>query len=381
MVEVNPDRRVCIISSVEEPSLAGIAPIRDMVNLFTETHGHITLVTSQRLVDAMAGSSDKLECFVVNRYSNGQMPNRLVQYVLSQLRNAKVMLSVADRTDEWFFFVGGDTQFIPAILAKLSGKPTHQMFGAASKETMKTYGRGSGMLVPLLSFASKINCALATQIIVYSEHSLREYGLEAFRDKTVVNHRHVIDFERFRPYTPLNEREDVVAFMARLAHEKGILEFMDSLPELLKNNADCKVRIYGTGSLEHEVAKRVRELDAGERVEFVGWIPHKDMPEHLNGIKLLVMPSYAEGLPNVMLEAMACGAAVLMNPVGAIPDVISDGDTGFLMDGNSPGTISKRILEVLEDPTLKDVSLRGRALVEEEFTFERQVEKWRRLFY
>ncbi len=380
-MEEGPDRRVCIISSVEEPSLAGIAPIRDMVNLFTETHGHIILVTSERLVEAMAGSSDKLECFIVNRHSNGQMPNRLVQYVLSQFRNAKVMLSVADRTDEWFFFVGGDTQFIPALLAKLSGKPTHQMFGAASKETMKTYGRGSGILVPLLSFASNINSALATQLIVYSEHNLREYGLEPFRDKTVVNHRHVIDFQRFRPFVKLDEKEEVVAFMARLAHEKGILEFLDALPEVLKSNDNCKVKIYGTGSLEQEVSKRVKELDADERVEFVGWVHHKDMPDHLNGIKLLVMPSYAEGLPNVMLEAMACGVAVLMNPVGGIPDVIKDGDTGFLMDGNSPGTISKRILEVLEDPALESVSLRGKTFVEKEFTFQRQVEKWRRLFY
>ncbi len=372
-------RSVCIISSVEEPSLAGIVPIRDMVDLFTETHGHIILVTSSRLVEAMAGSSDKLESFVVDRHSNGQMPNRLVQYILSQFRNAKVMLSVADRTDEWLFFVGGDTQFLPALLAKLSAKPTHQMFGAASKETMKTYGRGSGILVPLLSAASRINCHLATQIIVYSEHNLREYGLESFRAKTAVSHRHIIDFEKFRPLTPLEDRDDVIAFMARLAHEKGIREFLDALPDILAGNPHCKVRIYGTGSLEDEVGKRVAEMDG--RVEFVGWVAHGDMPRHLNEIKLLVMPSYAEGLPNVMLEAMACGAAVLVNPVGSIPDVVRDGDTGFLMDGNDPKTISNRVLQVLQDSDLEAVSRRGRSLVEENFTFQRQVEKWWRLFY
>lgn len=374
------NRSVCIVSSVEEPSLAGIVPIRDMVNLFDRTHGRIILVTSSKLVEAMEGSSPKLETYRVDRPNNGQLPYRLVHYLLSQLRNARIMLKIGDEVDEWLFFVGGDTQFLPAVLARISGKPVHQLFGAASKETMRTYGRGAGILVPLLSLASRINCALATQIVVYSENNLREYGLEPFRHKTVVSHRHVIDLDHFQETVPLAERGRIVAFMARLAHEKGIREFLEAVPLILDRDPDIHIRIYGTGMLEEEVRRSVGSIRS-DRVEVMGWVAHRDMPLHLNQIKMLVMPSYAEGLPNVMLEAMACGAAVLVNPVGSISEVVTDGVTGYLMHGNDPEEIAYRTLSTLERDDLLEVASRGKDAVVEEFTFDRQVEKWRRLFY
>jgi len=91
----------------------------------------------------------------------------------------------------------------------------------------------------------------------------------------------------------------------------------------------------------------------------------------------LVLPSYTEGLPNIMLEAMACGTPVLATPVGAIPDVIRDGKTGFIMEDNSPKCIAENVVRALEHPDLEEIAEAGRRFVEEEFTFERAVEKWR----
>jgi len=75
-----------------------------------------------------------------------------------------------------------------------------------------------------------------------------------------------------------------------------------------------------------------------------------------------------------MLEAMACGT-----PVGAIPDVIIDGKTGFIMENNSPECIAENVIRVLENQDLEGVTQRARAFAERGFTFERTVGIWRKI--
>ncbi len=80
-----------------------------------------------------------------------------------------------------------------------------------------------------------------------------------------------------------------------------------------------------------------------------------------------------------MLEAMACGTPVLATPVGAIPDVIIDGKTGFIMENNSPECIAENVVRALGSPDLERIAEEGRRFVEGEFTFEKVVENWKRV--
>ena len=81
-----------------------------------------------------------------------------------------------------------------------------------------------------------------------------------------------------------------------------------------------------------------------------------------------------------MLEAMACGTPVLATPVGAIPDVIIDGKTGFIMENNSPECIAENVIRALASPDLEEIAENGRRFVEENFTCEKTVENWKRVF-
>jgi glycosyltransferase involved in cell wall biosynthesis len=139
------------------------------------------------------------------------------------------------------------------------------------------------------------------------------------------------------------------------------------------------VLIGGDGELKESIEASLQEQGVTARVELPGWISHDDLPSYLNQLRLLVLPSYTEGLPNIMLEAMACGTPVLATPVGAIPDVIIDGKTGFIMENNSPECIAENVIRALNSPDLERIAEDGRRFVEENFTFEKTVENWKEI--
>jgi glycosyltransferase involved in cell wall biosynthesis len=139
--------------------------------------------------------------------------------------------------------------------------------------------------------------------------------------------------------------------------------------------------VCGEGNLTTQIKKLVKTEGISDCVKIMGWIPHQDLPKYLNEMKILVLPSFTEGLPNIMLEAMACGTPVLATPVGAIPDVIKDGETGFLLRSNDPKHIAERIIELLNKPELLEkVSVNAYNFVRGNFSYEKTLESWRRIF-
>ncbi len=223
---------------------------------------------------------------------------------------------------------------------------------------------------------SKICYNLCNNIILYSPSLVSYWSLEKYCHKVLIAHRHFLDFEVFTVTTPLASRHPLIGYIGRLSGEKGIQHFTQALPTIFGNQQDLRVFIGGDGQLKEMIEASLQEEGLTTRVDFPGWISHDDLPKYLNQLRLLVLPSYTEGLPNIMLEAMACGTPVLATPVGAIPDVIVDGRTGFIMENNSPECIVVNVIRALNSPGLEQIAENGRHFVEEHFTFERVVARW-----
>ncbi|KUL00274.1 MAG: Glycosyl transferase, group 1, partial [Methanomicrobiales archaeon 53_19] len=168
-----------------------------------------------------------------------------------------------------------------------------------------------------------------------------------------------------------------IGYIGRLSGEKGVQHFAEALPAILGDRDDLRVLIGGDGQLKDSIVATLQEEGLTARVDLPGWIAHDDLPAYLNQLRLLVLPSYTEGLPNIMLEAMACGTPVLATPVGAIPDVIIDGKTGFIMENNSPECIAENVARALASPDLEEIAEAGRRFVEENFSFESTVARWK----
>jgi glycosyltransferase involved in cell wall biosynthesis len=113
-----------------------------------------------------------------------------------------------------------------------------------------------------------------------------------------------------------------------------------------------------------------------------GWIRHEKVVDYLNELKLFVLPSYSEGLPTIVLEAMACGTPVLATSVGAITDIINEGQTGFLLKSNNPEHIAERVIELSSKlGLLEKVSADAYKYVKKNFSYEKTLNTWQKVFH
>lgn len=147
----------------------------------------------------------------------------------------------------------------------------------------------------------------------------------------------------------------------------------------MKKENEIKFVIGGDGNMFNKIKEFIDKNKLNDKVKILGWVPHDELSNYMNDFKLVVLPSYTEGLPNIMLEAMACGTPVLATPVGAIPDVIKDGETGFIMENNSPECIAKNVIRALEHPDLERIVESAKVLVEREYTYEAAVKGYREI--
>jgi glycosyltransferase involved in cell wall biosynthesis len=286
------------------------------------------------------------------------------------------MIKLSRNVDLWIFPIGGEALLPCAVLAKILRKPIIMSLTSSTESMMK---HQQNSLTPIVVIFAKINYILADRIILYSPSLITEWVLEKYRPKILIAHRHFLDFNTFTVTTPLPDRAPLIGYIGRLSGEKGVQHFAQALPAILSDQQALRALIGGDGQLKEAIEASLQEQGVSTRVELPGWISHDDLPEYLNQLRLLVLPSYTEGLPNIMLEAMACGTPVLATPVGAIPDVIIDGKTGFIMENNSPECIAENVIRALSSPDLEQIAEDGRRFVEENFTFEKVVENWKKV--
>jgi glycosyltransferase involved in cell wall biosynthesis len=154
------------------------------------------------------------------------------------------------------------------------------------------------------------------------------------------------------------------------------LNFVSALPGILKNNTNLKIYIIGDGPLNEQIRATLVQSNILKNVILTGWIPHNELSPYLNEFRLLILPSDTEGLANIVYESMACGTPVLSTPVGALPDFIKDGETGFIMANNSPDCIQQNVIRSLSFPHLEKIIINAQDLLKREFTFKSAVQRY-----
>jgi glycosyltransferase involved in cell wall biosynthesis len=352
----------------------GTVPLKNMIDILSLIASSLYLITGNDGYEFFKNSKN-VQAYGVNHVSGKNLILRILRYIWTQIRISYIFVKNMKQIDICIFFIGGDCLVLPMIIAKLLAKRTILVFAGSCTDILGIAGDG---LYKITKILRKVNCKLSDQIILYSSNLEKEWGLGAYHNKIIIAHEHHINFDIFQVNIKYIKRNNIVGFVGSLSEQKGVFHFTEAIPLIVDKMSEYRFMIAGDGKLSTRIAEYIRINNLNEKVITPGWIDHVKLPVCLNELKLLVLPSYTEGLPNIMLEAMACGTPVLATPVGAIPDVIKDGETGFLLEDNSPECIAETALKILNmpDDKLEKVSENARKLVEKEFTFENVVERW-----
>lgn len=352
----------------------GIIPVSNLVKIFTIISDSVYIITANEGANINPEENDGL---IINsfRYEYGENTfKKIVNNFLLQVKVTLNIFKLRKSITTWIFFLDSHVLILPVFVAKLLGMKIVFPIAASIKGSAKAQ---NNWLNSLLVLFESITFDLADFIILYSRNLISGWDLHQYSSKILIAHRHFLDFETFTVTTPLSDRPPVIGYIGRLSSEKGVQHFARALPAILGHRQDLRVLIGGDGQLKDSIAASLQEEGIVACVNLPGWISHDELPRYLNQLRLLVLPSYTEGLPNIMLEAMACGTPVLATPVGAVPDVIVDGKTGFIMESNSPECIAESVARALNSPDLKQIAEAGRQFVEENFTLERVVKRWK----
>ncbi|HEX6039064.1 glycosyltransferase family 4 protein [Longimicrobium sp.] len=166
----------------------------------------------------------------------------------------------------------------------------------------------------------------------------------------------------------------VVGCVGRMEPSKGLAELADAWPRVEAALPGAHLVIVGRGTFDAELRARL----AGRRVLFTG---HRaDLPSVMAALDLLVLPSYSEGVPNVVMEAMAAGKPVLATAVSGVPELVVDGETGLLIPPRDADAIADGLIRLGTDAALRArLGAAGMARVREHFTLETMVDGYDRL--
>ncbi|MEM3951716.1 glycosyltransferase family 4 protein [Saccharolobus sp.] len=246
------------------------------------------------------------------------------------------------------------------------------------------YQRGFAKIAAAASIILwKLQLRLADIILIPSNQIINLSKLTGYIYKVRVAPTRFIRINEENKYgvDEISKRENVVGYIGRFEIEKGV----EMLPKVIhltiktRKISDLKWILVGDGSLRQKIENEIRRLNLLNFVQITGWV--KNPEAYLTKMKLLLLPSKSEGIPNVILEAMACGTPVLSTPVGALPDIIRDGETGFLLKSNNPEHIANRIIELLSNTELLEkVSKNAYKYVRENFSYEKTLQAWQKIF-
>ena len=233
-------------------------------------------------------------------------------------------------------------------------------------------GRRKGVLRRIVGGALRWALALPHSLVVFqNEEDAKELvGSGIVRKERVRIIRGVgVDTDTFRPALPENP-DPLVVLAGRMLWDKGIGEFVEAARRLQMDGILAQCVLVGMVDTENPAAISETQLRAWQQSGLVEWWGHRDdMPNILASAQIVVLPSYREGLPKVLLEAAACGRPIVATDVPGCREVVKDGANGFLVPLKDAGSLSRAIARLLSDPLLRRrMGACGREIALKEFS-------------
>lgn len=145
-----------------------------------------------------------------------------------------------------------------------------------------------------------------------------------------------------------------ILFLARFVSSKGIYELLEAFLRVSRIHPETILVMAGEGEEKQRASDWCTRHGLGEKVRFPGYVGGAEKAQLLVDSDIFVLPSYREGCPNALIEAMAAGLPAIVTPVGGIPDIVQDGIHGLLVPARSVDALERSIAQLIGTPALRD---------------------------
>lgn len=279
----------------------------------------------------------------------GAFPKKIIGLVLGLLEyipriaGRKVRLVHIHSADYKSFY----RKMLFGILGKIFGKKVIvHIHGAMFKEF---YAENSPMFRTLISkYLGWVDA-----VIVLSP-SWKEYFLSISSSaciRVLYNPVNGADFEKLAPKA--DRKSANILYMTMLYERKGIYVLLDAIPTIIRKNPSAKFLLCGGGEIE-KCQAICREKGISDNVEFCGWVAGPAKLEKFEQADLFVLPSYHEGFPVSLIEAMFARLPVICTPVGGVPDLLAERENAFFMQFGNSDELADKVNELLENTSLRE---------------------------
>jgi len=175
----------------------------------------------------------------------------------------------------------------------------------------------------------------------------------------------------------IDENSKTLLCVARLSPEKDHLMLIEAAATVVAAGVDLRLVLVGDGPMRPIIEQRIKELRLNGRVEITGWLSEQKVRWHILAARAMVLPSCAEGLPVSIMEAMALGRPVISTHVAGIPELITHGQTGWLVPAGDTQQLVDAIREAMLTPihTLRTMGAKARDHVRKRHCLQKEVSK------
>jgi glycosyltransferase involved in cell wall biosynthesis len=276
-----------------------------------------------------------------------------------------------------------------SILSKLFGIPLvstiHVVFGASSPDFWKKWSSQNNVS-PMSSIIGPMFENLTIRIPVDTIHSVsnttKKDILKVNSKSNVVVIPNGIDLAVYDKYAPDIEYQNYVVFIGRLVFNKNLETVISSFVEVIKNIEDAKLIVIGFGPMLEEWKQLAASLGLAQNIQFTEYIDQERKIYILSKSSALVLPSVAEGMPVVALEAFALFKPVLLSDIEPHHDIVTDGTDGFIIPAHDVSKWSEKIIHVLSNKKASmDLGRNARSKAESKFNMNKTLREIESLYY
>lgn len=191
---------------------------------------------------------------------------------------------------------------------------------------------------------------------------------------------------RFIPSSNRNRNNRVLLFVGRLVEKKGTIYLIHAMPEVLRYFPDAKLIVIGDGPERDRCKFAAKQLGIWNQIAFLGAISNEKLPSIYGNADIVIFPSVIdqdgdqEGFGLVLVEAMACGCAVICTELEAMLDIVKDGDNGLVVPQKNVESLSKAIKKLLGDDQLRKRLINRGLYTSGKFDWDVIAERYRNTF-